>query len=230
MEENEDTVECTWCEELFDKSECRYEVDLGWLCGRCEAAIKSRGETLTFRENNYWDFLDEDAETKNRTWICEFDGREIGTVEASTEEEAYEAMEREYPEYHYGLYDGVAIVYPADDEELTENLNEELSFSEMVTDSINHLTNDLGKDPMADDFADLVIRDIEDSYEVEIPEDPEKYRDWASAVACEVSRQVNNTVVEAVEEPKQNKRFVLCPDCGHESYDQKAGFCISCGN
>lgn len=61
MEENEDTVECTWCEDLFDKSECRYEVDLGWLCSRCEAAIKSRGETLTFKENNYWDFLDEDV-------------------------------------------------------------------------------------------------------------------------------------------------------------------------
>lgn len=56
----EDTVvKCTWCEELFDRSECRYEVDMGWLCSRCEAAIKSRGETLTFRENNYWDFLDE---------------------------------------------------------------------------------------------------------------------------------------------------------------------------
>jgi hypothetical protein len=62
MEENEDTVECTWCEELFDKSECRKEVNLGWLCSRCEAAIKSRGETLTFKENNYWDFLDEDIE------------------------------------------------------------------------------------------------------------------------------------------------------------------------
>ena len=60
MEENEDIVECAWCNELFDKSECRKEVDLGWLCSRCEAAIKSRGETLTFRENNYWDFLDED--------------------------------------------------------------------------------------------------------------------------------------------------------------------------
>ena len=60
MEENEDMVECTWCEDLFDKSECRYEVNLGWLCSRCEAAIKSRGETLTFRENNYWDFLDEE--------------------------------------------------------------------------------------------------------------------------------------------------------------------------
>lgn len=122
MEENEDTVECTWCEELFGKDQCRYEVDLGWLCGRCEAAIKSRGETLTFRENNYWDFLDEELKTK--TWICEFDGREIGTVEASTEEEAYAAMEREYPEYHYGLYDGVAIVYPADEDELDENVKE----------------------------------------------------------------------------------------------------------
>ena len=60
MEENEDEVECTWCEELFDKSECRKEVDLGWLCSRCEMAIKSRGETLTFIEGNYWDFLDEE--------------------------------------------------------------------------------------------------------------------------------------------------------------------------
>ena len=62
MEENEDTVECTWCNDLFDKSECRKEVDLGWLCSRCEAAIKSRGETLTFKENDYWDFLDEDTD------------------------------------------------------------------------------------------------------------------------------------------------------------------------
>ena len=63
MEENEDTVECTWCEELFDKSECRKEVDLGWLCSRCEAAIKSRGEPLTFKENNYFNFLDEAADS-----------------------------------------------------------------------------------------------------------------------------------------------------------------------
>jgi hypothetical protein len=57
-------VRCTWCEELYDKGECRKEVDLGWLCSRCEMAIKSRGETLTFRESSYWDFLDEDTEPK----------------------------------------------------------------------------------------------------------------------------------------------------------------------
>jgi hypothetical protein len=55
----EHSVKCSWCGMYFDRSECRHEVDLGWLCDRCEAAIKSRGETLTFRENNYWDFLDE---------------------------------------------------------------------------------------------------------------------------------------------------------------------------
>jgi hypothetical protein len=77
MEENEDTVECTWCEDLFDKSECRYEVNLGWLCSRCEAAIKSRGETLTFKENSYWDFLDESAAIKDSTVI----GKHVRLVE-----------------------------------------------------------------------------------------------------------------------------------------------------
>ena len=61
MEENEDTVECKWCEELFDKSECRYEVDLGWLCDRCQQAIMSRGESLTFREGP----LDEAVTNRN---------------------------------------------------------------------------------------------------------------------------------------------------------------------
>lgn len=50
LEENEDTVECQWCNELFAKEDCHYEVDLGYLCPQCEAAIKSRGEPLTFRE------------------------------------------------------------------------------------------------------------------------------------------------------------------------------------
>ena len=59
MEENEDEVECKWCGELFGKDQCRREIDLGWLCARCEAGIKSRGETLTFREYDYDDFLDE---------------------------------------------------------------------------------------------------------------------------------------------------------------------------
>jgi hypothetical protein len=63
MEENEDTVECARCEDLFDKSDCHYEVDFGYLCSNCEAAMKSRGETLTFREGSYFDDLDEEIES-----------------------------------------------------------------------------------------------------------------------------------------------------------------------
>lgn len=132
MEENEDTVECTWCEDLFDKSECRYEINLGWLCSRCQAAIMSRGETLTFRENSYWDFLDEDADLdteetpKLLTWICEFDGQEIGIVEAATEEEAIKKMMSEYPEYHYGEYDGCFGVYLEEAIEKPKSMLEEL--------------------------------------------------------------------------------------------------------
>ncbi len=186
MEENEDTVECTWCNDLFDKSECRKEVDLGWLCSRCEMAIKSRGETLTFREGNYWDFLDEDLQ--------------------------------------------------------------ELSFSEMVADSINHLINDLGKDSSAENFADDVIKDIENNYDTEVPEDPEKYRDWASEIACEVSRQLNNQLGEELEVDElhdlgneydggypnetsevSDSHLKLCPECGKETFDIETGICVDCG-
>lgn len=48
--EEEATVECVWCNHTLPKSECRKEVDMGWLCDRCERAINSRGETLTFEQ------------------------------------------------------------------------------------------------------------------------------------------------------------------------------------
>lgn len=62
MEENEDTVECTLCNDLFDKSTCRKELNLGWLCRRCADDLVARGEGPVFKEDNYWDFLDEDIE------------------------------------------------------------------------------------------------------------------------------------------------------------------------
>jgi hypothetical protein len=116
-------VKCGWCEELYDRSECRREVDFGWLCSRCEMGIKSRGETLTFREGNYWDFLDEDADTsKNITWGCYWDGEKIGTVEAATEDEATYKMQHEYPEYPYGMYKHDDCYWVEPEDKLTEAL------------------------------------------------------------------------------------------------------------
>lgn len=274
MEENEDTVECKWCEELFDKSECRYEVDLGWLCSRCEAAIKSRGETLTFRENNYWDFLYEgitpdelladcvessdfeiwglkqagnaiynavllkrykdvslrdsgtvqeihdemlnidgaftfsfgkngapilnswnselfrklghceiifadarydealnalsavskkhtlDESAKVTTWICFFEDKEVGRVEASTEEEALEKMQDEYPEYRYGMYDGCFYVEPVS-KELEESFLErdpvELVYDDMTVDIVTRVIPATREDP--EDYEEDTVTD-----------------------------------------------------------------------
>lgn len=133
MEKNENEVECTWCNDLFNKDECRYEVNLGWLCSRCEAAIKSRGETLAFRENNYWDFLDESAEEsgkENKTWTCFYNDEEIGSVEANTEDEALEKMQKEYPEFNYGDHDGCFGV----------ELEEDISEAKSVTEDISNAT------------------------------------------------------------------------------------------
>jgi hypothetical protein len=93
MEENEDTVECKVCEELHDKTKCHKDDKLGWVCEACSSKQ-----------------LKESATT---TWTCFFDDREVGTVEAATEDEAYAKMEQTWPELQYGKYDGVAMVEPA---------------------------------------------------------------------------------------------------------------------
>ena len=49
-------VRCGFCDEIYTKSECKYERNLGWLCPSCEAAIYSRGEKLTFVDPD--EFLD----------------------------------------------------------------------------------------------------------------------------------------------------------------------------
>ena len=45
-----DEVTCEWCAQPCAKEDCRHEDQLGWICSRCENAIKSRGEKLTFTE------------------------------------------------------------------------------------------------------------------------------------------------------------------------------------
>lgn len=50
FDDEEETVECAWCNRKLPKCECHKEVDMGWLCDSCERAINSRGETLTFEQ------------------------------------------------------------------------------------------------------------------------------------------------------------------------------------
>ena len=47
---DEVTAPCSWCGHEYPINELHQEVDLGWLCDKCEQAIKSRGEELVFKE------------------------------------------------------------------------------------------------------------------------------------------------------------------------------------
>jgi hypothetical protein len=104
----DEVVECTWCEELYDRDQCRYEVDLGWLCDHCEAAIKSRGETLTFRENNYWDFLDEGHDPfdhhdpdYDEAALADYTGDMIDRAKDKKYDDALDNLEEPLPEYRF---------------------------------------------------------------------------------------------------------------------------------
>jgi hypothetical protein len=80
-------------------------------------AIEAAGSELTPEEQRLEDEelaakgqVEESLTEALRTWVCVFDGREVGTVEAETEEEAYAKMEDTWPELPYGKYDGVAEI------------------------------------------------------------------------------------------------------------------------
>lgn len=239
MEENEDEVECTLCQDLFDKAQCKKELNLGWLCDRCASGLIARGEQPVFKENTYWDFLDEklDIDFSNcvdssdmEIWGLEHVQEDIykAVLLKRFENVNYRSQEDEYQKVVDEMYDiDGAFTFSFGKNGLPElgswnvnllrklgsiridfednhyenavakvfnrkTLKEEMSLTDLVKDSINHLVNDLGKDPLADDFADDVIGDLERNYYTEVPEGFTKYQEWCSAVASEVSRQVNN--------------------------------------
>ena len=116
MEENEDIVECKWCDELFDKSECRYEVDLGWLCDRCQQAIKSRGESLTFREGSIDGSLEESMGLADYVVELEYD-----ELTANVVKRVIPATLEDPEDYEEGEFTG-PYTYQVDAEKVAEVL------------------------------------------------------------------------------------------------------------
>ena len=139
MEENEDEVECTWCNELFGKDQCRKEVDLGWLCDRCQAAIKSRGEPLTFRENDYWDFLDENIEQPTDRELDEWVSNQADKSEELIDEfDSDKLIKLEYKDLTVTVttgYTPASGLNPPeyDEEDMTQDFTYEVSAGDIAT-------------------------------------------------------------------------------------------------
>ena len=143
MEENEDVVECKVCEELFEKAKCRKDPKRGWVCEACGSKSIKESSGVT-------------------TWTCFFDDREVGSVVASTREEAMEKMMDEYPEYHYGLYDGCFWVEPEDE-----------SFDESIT----PVTEAFKDNSITLHYDDLIAEIVTKEIPATLEDPPEAVRD-----------------------------------------------------
>lgn len=49
-ESGEQWIHCEWCEDVVPISDCRRELNLGWICDRCQDALWSRGEKAAYYE------------------------------------------------------------------------------------------------------------------------------------------------------------------------------------
>lgn len=228
----EDTVKCEWCGFRYDPSELRKEVNLGWLCSRCEMAIKSRGETLTFREGSYWDLLDEKLDI-DFSKIIDSSDMEIWGVE-SVGEATYKAVllkrfenvpfrggrdEIEKVEsemfdlgglfvFHFGK-DGLPKLGRWDPELLNSLGNCEIIFDDARYDqAVEETLNGTASKMEALDPEEL--HDLGNTYDGGYP--------------------ANNNL-ETLEEPDTyGERLADCPECGAtKSFDHETGICIGCG-
>lgn len=205
MEKNEDEVECTWCNELFDKDQCRYEVDLGWLCGRCEAAIKSRGETLTFRENNYWDFLDEET-LKEAVDISDISISDIST------EDFFDALTAAKNEFGTNCKVTIDEINNFIVNWVASSKKRELAEENYKRDPFDHHDPDYDED----ELANLVASQIDDSKDAK----------YDRALDFENADRLEN-LEEAAD---YRDHLTLCPECGaDQGFDKDTGFCIECG-
>lgn len=243
-------------EELYDRLVNKFEdveIDVGDL-GITDVPFYDGGRysnsalVAMFEDDVFyvtmWHYSDDGEETESGSYDFETDSfEELWDELMSYKPEALVECSERKP-----IPEGMTIEQLVEEMEANEELIAERSLDVLVKDSINHLVNDLGKDSSAEDFADDVILDIERNYDTFVPETPENYRKWASAIAGEVSRQLNNQLGEDIEPDElhdlgneydggypnetpevSNSHLKLCPECGKETFDIETGICVDCG-
>lgn len=254
MEENEDTVECKWCDELFDKSECRYEVDLGWLCDRCQQAIKSRGEQLTFREGTVDEAWKHDPFDHHDPDYDEYDAVEF---EANMIDRTTDARYDNLLDESFKPYDNVEFNYDGLKVTLQGKKRAEDDWDE-VEDTVSYTyykeKNDVATDIWENFIQEADAKDIEGGLET-LEDDSawnnflathfddlfDKYYDkllkyYKEDAIREYEEnhhlgESHKTFLEEFEEPDvYRERLADCPECGAEqSFDHETGICINCG-
>ena len=239
MEENEDDVECRRCEELFDKSECKYDKDYqGWLCWHCQQAVLDHGGDLK---------------------IC------TAPVDESYSSNPQDQVELEYPELTVTLYGSMRDVDDWDEVEHTDShvyLVPKIEVATAIWE--NWITEEDvadvegGLEALEDDaawekFLETHFDDLFEKYHAQILE---YFKDEATEDFRERSQeeyqmdQLSSNIDRAYDEWRDERfdesaqkpfleefddaethkaNLTDCPECGTVSYDMKEQYCINCG-
>ena len=245
-------VKCGWCDELFDKSECKYEVDLGWLCDRCQAGIMSRGEPLTFRENTYWDFLDESKESVNEAMdphdLVELEYPSLTVTLYGPKRDVDDWDEFEHTDSHVFLVPKVEVATAIWENWITEEdakdveggletLEDDKAWEAFLETHFDGLFEKYNKQ-ILDYFEDEATEDFRERSQEEYglerwsAETDSAYDAWRDEKYFgESFDEVKPFLAESDDEPKKaNKLLADCPECGvSESFDHISGICANCG-
>ena len=225
MEENEDQVECKWCEDLFDKSDCKYETSLGWLCPQCQEALISRGEQLTFKSNNYQENLKETFDPKD-------------------------TVELYYDRLPVTIYGKKRAVDDWDEKEITTEFTYEVPIEDVATLIWEDFLEDEdvadvpgGFDALEDntawnkflethfdDLFDKYEKQILDHYEADAIEACTEYLIYSEGYQVLNGSKRKASRLNKLEEAEDYRsKLTLCPECGTNSFDLETGICINCG-
>lgn len=216
MEENEDTVECKWCDELFDKSECRYEVDLGWLCNRCQSAIMSRGEELMFRDGYLMESFDPNTKVEfnytNLRVTLQGPKRDVDDWDEETKTVSYD-FEKRKEDVATDIWENfIQEVDAKDVEGGLEALEDDTAWHEFLSTHFDTLLDKYYKE-LLDYYRDDACAEYEENHGLE-----------------ENCKTRVGFLEELEEADDYSEHLVDCPECGAEqSFDHETGICINCG-
>jgi hypothetical protein len=224
----EDTVKCTWCGFHYDPGECRKEVDLGWLCRGCEMAIKSRGETLTFREGSYWDLLDENY-SKDPSDLVELEYPNLTVTLFGPKRDVDDWDEIEHTTSHTFLVPKVEVATAIWENWITEEDVKD------VEGGLEALEDDIAWEKFLethfDDLFEKYQQQLLKYFEEDAVEDfREKSQEEYDLERWTASNKPKS-YLEDLEEPDDYKaRLADCPECGAtQSFDHETGICVNCG-
>lgn len=240
MEENEDTVECKWCDELFDKGECRYEVDMGWLCDRCQAAILSRGEPLTFRDGP----LDEAFDVSD---LVELEYPSLTVTLYGEKRDVDDWDEFEHTDSHVFLVPKVEVAIAIWENWITdadvadvpgglETLEDDDAWEKFLETHFDVLFEKYNKQ-----ILEYFREDAEEDFRERSQEEYQMnnlaaaqdraFDEWRDERYFGESCEKRKSFLEELEEPEDYRaRLADCPECGvAESFDHETGICVNCG-